>query len=138
VGANRHWDFPLAVGPYAEAEPEIDAFLTEQGVDGRPAFVSRMVIEEIVRNLIEHTPPYAVDERIAVDLAVSGDAVTVTITDTRPSFDPAWAPELDVTAPLEERRPGGMGVHLVRSLTDELRYERIGERNRLTAVVARR
>ena len=84
-----------------------------------------------------HTPPYAQDETVTVAIAVAARTVTVVIEDQRPPFDPFGAPQLDVDAPLEQRRAGGMGLHLVRNLTDELTYENESDRNRLTAVVSR-
>jgi len=63
--------------------------------------------------------------------------VTVEISDSRPPFDPSAAPPLDVDSPLDERRAGGMGIHLVRNMVDELTYVREDDRNRLTAVIPR-
>lgn len=135
--ARTGWTIELSIADYAAIEPEIAAFFVDHGVVGKPAFVSQMVIEEIVRNLVEHTPPNAADEAVSISVLVSSDDVTVTIEDQRPPFSPTDAPELDASAPLEDRRAGGMGLHLVRSLPDSFSYERVGDRNRLTTVVRR-
>ncbi len=131
------WRIPLSVDALASTEREIDAFLGRAGVTGRAAHVSRLVVEEVVRNLIAHTPPYPDGEEAVVTLTVAADVVTVIVEDGRPPFAPTDAPPLDIEAPLEQRRAGGMGLHLVRSLTDELRYERHAARNRLTATIRR-
>ena len=131
------WEVRLDVAAFAAIEPEIGEFLSGEGVAGRAAYVSRLVIEEIVRNLIAHTPPYADEETITVALTVTTRMVTVVIEDERPPFNPFEGPELDVEAPLEQRRPGGMGLHLVRNLADDLTYENSSQRNRLTARVSR-
>lgn len=131
------WNVSLSADAVASIEGDVATFLSRAGVAGRAEHVGRLVVEEIVRNLVEHTPPYASDETAVVALTIAADAVTVVVEDTRPPFGPDDAPALDVAAPLEERRPGGMGLHLVRSLTDELRYERHAGRNRLTATVRR-
>jgi anti-sigma regulatory factor (Ser/Thr protein kinase) len=131
------WEVRLDVAAFAAIEPEIGEFLSRQGVAGRAAYVSNLVIEEIVRNLIAHTPPYADEETITVALTVTTRMVTVVIEDERPPFNPFEGPELDVEAPLEQRRPGGMGLHLVRNLADDLTYENSSQRNRLTARVSR-
>lgn len=135
--ARTSWEIALDVEGYAAIEPEIGAFLAAHEVVGRSAFVGQMVVEEIVRNLIEHTPPSADDEWARIEMRLSPTEVTVVVEDGRPPFSPLDGPELDVDTPLEGRRPGGMGLHLVRTLTDALTYERVGDRNRLTAVVAR-
>ncbi|MBP2672866.1 MAG: hypothetical protein H6Q85_2932 [candidate division NC10 bacterium] len=69
---------------------------------------------------------------IDVTIERRGDAVDMTVTDDGPAFDPLQLPEPDVTAPLEGRQPGGLGVHLVRKLMDRVEYARAGGRNRLT------
>jgi anti-sigma regulatory factor (Ser/Thr protein kinase) len=38
----------------------------------------------------------------------------------------------DVTASLEARGVGGLGVYLVRQMMDEVSYQRLGTRNQLT------
>jgi serine/threonine-protein kinase RsbW len=55
----------------------------------------------------------------------------LTIEDDGPPFDPLSLPPPDVTASLEERRVGGLGVFLVRQMMDEVSYQRTGKRNQL-------
>lgn len=131
------WRVRLDIGHFTEVEPEIAAFLAANDVYGKAAYVSQLVVEEIVRNLIEHTPPYAQHEVVTVEVTIAPSAVTVVIEDARPSFAPAAGPAFRLDAPLDERRAGGMGLHLVRSLTDELRYDQTADGNRLTAIVKR-
>lgn len=71
---------------------------------------------------------------LLVQLRVVGDAVEVRIDDTAPPFDPTSAPAPDVTAPLERRAPGGLGIHMVRRMTDELRYRARPGGNAVTIV----
>ena len=137
MASSTQWTVPLRRESLASTEADLGRFLSQHGIAGHAAYVSQLVVEEAVRNLIEHTPPYAQDETATVSIAVTTRSVTVVIEDDRPPFDPIDAPPLDVTAPLEDRRAGGMGLHLVRRLTEQLTYERAGDRNRLTAVVSR-
>jgi anti-anti-sigma factor len=58
-------------------------------------------------------------------------AVEVTVADDGPAFNLLLQPEPDVTSPLQTRQPGGLGISLVKSLMDEVRYERTN-RNVLT------
>jgi serine/threonine-protein kinase RsbW len=53
--------------------------------------------------------------------------VTLTDYDVEP-FDVSRAPEVDVNLPIEQRRPGGLGLHLIRKLVDSLEYEYSKER----------
>ncbi len=55
----------------------------------------------------------------------------MTIEDDGPRFDPLSLPPPDVTASLDERPIGGLGLFLVRQLMDAVSYDRVGARNRL-------
>ena len=61
------------------------------------------------------------------------DRIVVTVTDEAPAFDPTAVPEPDLSVPPARRRPGGMGIHLMREATDRLDHEpRPGGGNILT------
>jgi len=49
-------------------------------------------------------------------------------------FDPLQAPPPDLSLPLERRPIGGLGIHLIRNLMDEVSYARVGGRNVLKMV----
>jgi serine/threonine-protein kinase RsbW len=62
-----------------------------------------------------------------------GDRLEITIEDEAPLFDPTSVPEPDLTVAPEARTPGGMGIHLIRAGTDEIRHSpRPGGGNILT------
>jgi serine/threonine-protein kinase RsbW len=50
--------------------------------------------------------------------------------DGRP-FNPLEAPPPDIGKPLAEREVGGLGIHLVRKMMDELEYRRENDKNLL-------
>ena len=45
------------------------------------------------------------------------------------SFNPVEAPTPNLNASLDERALGGLGIHLVKNLTDRLEYRRDGAKN---------
>jgi anti-sigma regulatory factor (Ser/Thr protein kinase) len=59
-----------------------------------------------------------------VELVVSRDGANliVYLRDRSPSFDPNSFPAPDITLPLELRKPGGMGIHMMRNFVDEMIY----------------
>ena len=54
----------------------------------------------------------------------------LTIQDNGPAFDPSTAGVPDTALPADERPVGGLGLHLVRTLSDSFDYSREGDRNR--------
>ena len=59
---------------------------------------------------------------LEVEAGLDDDRVVVTLFDRAPTFDPTTVPEPDLSIPPEQRRPGGMGVHLIRLAMDEVRH----------------
>jgi serine/threonine-protein kinase RsbW len=108
-----------------------DAFLLAHGRGEETRYTVRLVLEELLSNVIRHGYEDGAPHEIAVALGVSAGAVALELVDDARAFDPLSAPAFDVEMPLAERRAGGMGIHLVRSMTREVRYRRIDGRNHI-------
>ena len=65
---------------------------------------------------------------------VANDDLRVILTDSAPPFDPTRVPPPDIFLPLEDRPLGGLGVHMMRQLTDELVYRALADGNELAFV----
>ncbi len=80
-----------------------------------------LATDEAVTNIIVH----GYQDRpgmIEIELRRSGNAVIVFLRDESAPFDPTSVPPPDVTQPLEKRPLGGMGIHLIRQLMDEVTH----------------
>lgn len=100
----------------------VDGFAERHAVPDDAAFDLRLALEELFTNMVKYHPEGA--EAILVRLELKGSSVQATLQDFDvDSWDVTRAPAPDVEAPVEARRPGGMGLHLVRMVTDDLRYE---------------
>ncbi|MEM8551741.1 MAG: ATP-binding protein, partial [Pseudomonadota bacterium] len=64
-----------------------------------------------------------------------GDAIRGAVRDDAAPFDPLSRGPVDPEADLEKREIGGLGVHLVRSMTDHLEYQFNDGRNVLTFTI---
>lgn len=103
----------------------LDEFCLQERVPADVAWQLRVAVDEIVSNIVTHASsitgaPPAID----VDFRREGNAMEIAIADDGPAFDPFGRPDPDVSAPLEAREPGGLGIFLVKSLMDEVRYVR--------------
>ena len=98
-----------------------------------PAHVGtlELALEEIFLNIAMHGSEPGIAPRVEVSLHLGTDAVTMTVEDDGPQFDPLSLPPPDVTASLADRRVGGLGVFLVRKLMDTVSYARVAGHNQL-------
>jgi serine/threonine-protein kinase RsbW len=93
----------------------------------------QLAIEEACVNLIDHGYPPQRPGPIDVAIEVENDRVTVVISDRAAPFDPKFAPAPDLDSDWSDRSIGGLGLHLIRNVMDELNYDSLpGGGNRLT------
>jgi sigma-B regulation protein RsbU (phosphoserine phosphatase) len=102
-------------------------------VDPRLLGAIDLMVEELFTNMVKYSPASAADVRIDVAAIAGGVEVTITDYDVEP-FDVTRAPAVDIDLPIEQRKPGGLGLHLIRKLADSLDYEYsdTGRRSRIT------
>lgn len=99
-------------------------FIDQQGVKEKPAYAIRLVLEELLTNILKYAYPDGRRGEIEVALSVERDFVIIDVKDGGIPFDPRSYPAPDLDAPLEMRQPGGLGLHLLRSMAESLDYER--------------
>lgn len=95
-------------------------------------FAIQLCIEEAVANIIMYSGAAEQRQDVAVELMRTGDDVVAIIEDGGRSFDPTATPVRRKPASLEEARVGELGIHLMRSFSAGMHYERGDGRNRLT------
>ena len=97
-----------------------------------------LVLEELIVNTVNYG--YDDDERHEIEIALTSDAdvFTVEIIDDGHAFNPLDdAPEPDLDAGIEDRLIGGLGIHLMRVMMDEVHYQREQDKNYLTLIKRR-
>lgn len=97
-----------------------------------------LALEEILANIISHGYNDNREHEIRVRLSLSPGEVRAEVEDDGQPFNPLDAQAPDTAKLLEERVVGGLGIHIVRKLTDGLEYKRQGERNFLTIKITRK
>jgi anti-sigma regulatory factor (Ser/Thr protein kinase) len=131
----------LKVEPRAEELDTITVAVEEFGDAEQwpPDLIFRvnLVLEEVGLNIINHGRTDDLHE-IEITLTSEAESLTIEIVDNGRPFDPLTdAPEPDLDSGVAERAVGGLGVYLVRTMMDELRYRREGDRNYLTLIKGR-
>ena len=91
-----------------------------------------LAFEEVLSNIIKYAFQSNGTHAVQCEITSDGDAILASISDDGIAFDPASVREPDTSLPLEARPLGGLGIHLVRRMFDDVRYERRDGRNLLT------
>ena len=98
------------------------------GLDKKALKQFEVAAEEAVVNILH----YSQATEIGMELSCQLSAVSIQLSDDGIAFDPtAYVPNEKAT---DERQVGGLGIHLIRQLVDEIRYERKDEKNILGLV----
>jgi len=120
-------DFDSLTALYQFAED----ILTANGIGESVRFPVHLALEELFTNMVKYS--HDAEGDIGVDMIVDGGAVTVTLTeDDVDEFDVTRPREIDPSASLSDRIPGGLGLYLLQNLVDNLEYD---YRDRRSSVV---
>jgi len=108
-------------------------FFARHGVDAEILPTVDLAVEELFTNMVKYSRTG--DAQVRIDMAAIAGGVEVALTDYDVErFDVTRAPDVDIGLPIEQRTPGGLGLHLIRRLVDSVAYDysEVDRRSRIT------
>lgn len=131
-------DVPATFDDATRAGEAVEEFLGRMRVPRRTAHAIVMAVEELLTNTIKYGfDSGCASECIRVRVAADQAEVRLRITDRGRQFDPLRWPKPDLDAAIEERDVGGLGLHLIRTLSTRQEYRRTDGSNVVTLSFAR-
>lgn len=107
----------------------------ERGYDGDKIGLIRLAVEEALVNIFKYAYPEKAGD-VALRCVVDDDQrFVIEIEDSGIPFNVLAVTEPAITAPLSERKVGGLGIHLIRKFMDEVEYRREEGKNLLRLIV---
>lgn len=111
---------------------EVDAFCTLHAIARADVEGIGVAIDEILSNAIAYAFRDGHAHEIFVTATAEPGRLVIEISDDGTPFDPLAVPPPDLSDDIETRQVGGLGMHFVRSLLDDVAYERVNGWNVLT------
>lgn len=96
----------------------------EFGLDSCAAYGVETAVDEACSNIIEHA--YGGENKGSIELTyeIADRELIITLKDSGKRFNPKKIAPPNLTAPLKNRQPHGLGLFFMRQWMDEIRFER--------------
>jgi anti-sigma regulatory factor (Ser/Thr protein kinase) len=124
------------IGELAILRDALRRFCLEHGVGRRTLMQLHVTLDEIVSNIIKYAWPEGGAHELSVRMSATANAIRIEVIDDGRAFDPRTAPRPHPHV-ARRARPGGIGIHLVRQLVDEIAYHRADNRNHVVVTKRR-
>ena len=110
----------------------VEFIAKEDKLDTGTAHSINLALEEAVTNVVLYAYPKGYDGLVYIEANRVNDSLNFVVSDFGKEFDPLSMPDADTTLSAADRPIGGLGIHLVRTIMDDVRYKRSEGRNILT------
>jgi len=108
---------------------QVEVFAEEINLPFKVLNTVNLALDEIITNIISYGYADEESHEIKIELFLHDGVLSVIVEDDAKAFNPLDQPEPDIDIPLEEKQIGGLGIHLIKNLMDELDYTRAGNKN---------
>jgi len=125
----REMPRPAAVSSFERSLDSLEAIFgfiaatfASQGIDASLRPPVEFAVEELFTNMVKYGKASEAEVRLGLTRIPGGVEATLIDDDSDP-FDINQVPDANVDLPIEQREPGGLGIHLVRRMVDSIEYE---------------
>ena len=125
--------FPRDLGALDSIFGFVDECMRYYHIEPQNGSSVEFIIEELFTNMVKYSRPAGGE--ICINISRRDNQCVIVLTENDVDlFDITKVPEVDVKKPLKDRRPGGLGIFLVRKMADQLEYDYTNRRSRITIV----
>ena len=102
------------------------------GLSKKFIFEINLALDELFTNIISYGYEDNREHIIKITITPNKDEICLCIEDDGVPFNPSEFESADIACSVENCRIGGLGIHIIKKLMDEICYQRCGSRNLLT------
>jgi sigma-B regulation protein RsbU (phosphoserine phosphatase) len=122
------------LGAVGEVLHEFQGLAEKSGIPDQARKQVKVAFDELLNNIVSYGFPDSGEHEIHVAVELLDERLMITITDDGVPFNPFQKETPDLESSLEDREIGGLGIHLVRNLMDEVSYKRGVDKNVVTLI----
>lgn len=108
-----------------------ELFFEKESIEESVRYPVHFVMEELFTNMVKYNPGKSSDILLNVDNVNGGITVSLTDYDVD-AFDVTAARQVDIESPVDQRRVGGLGLHLIQKMVDTLEYDYTDRQSTIT------
>lgn len=122
------------VSEIAKVSHKFNDFSTQHQLPKKISHEFDLALDEILNNIITYGYRDQNEHEIKIEIHYTGTLLILIIEDDGRKFNPLDIPEPDTKSSIEERRVGGLGIHLIRKAMDDITYKYENKKNNLTMI----
>ena len=133
IERNERQSFPRSSACLPAVFEFMDRFFARAAIPQKHRIPMQFVVEEWFTNLVKYSRGSARD--ILLELNCEGGRLMISLTDFDVErFDIRAVPDVDVTRAMQDRKPGGLGIHLLKRMVDDIGYDYVDGKSTTTFV----
>ncbi len=101
----------------------VGSIAQQSGMDAADAGKLELAVDEACANVIEHAYGHDISKEVIIRATLDEETLSIDVEDTGSGFDPNSVKQEELDDLVHKRRTGGLGMRLMKTLMDEVRYE---------------
>ena len=126
------WAIKNELAEIARLAEQVEEFGVKNKIEPRYIFNINLSLDELITNTINYGYDDHEEHLILIDMYLAESEIVIQVKDDGMPFNPLDMPNPDLSRELDERPAGGLGIYLVRTMMDQVEYERRGDQNIIT------
>ncbi len=126
-------NFPCNINELENIALFIESSLLSFGLDKKHIKQTQLITEELFTNVVKYG---GVKEKAlyTIEIGKMDNSLMIVYKDQGTAFNPLEKKDPDINASLEDKPIGGLGIYLVKQLSDQVLYKRNGNINEITVI----
>jgi serine/threonine-protein kinase RsbW len=127
--ANLSLEFTNDLAELENLKQYIEKFGKENSIDRKKILDLNLVIDEVFTNIVSYGFTDNEKHLIKIDIRIINRELIARVEDDGVPFDPTIVPETNLFGPVENRKIGGIGLHLINKKMSSVVYKRKKNKN---------